>query len=60
MGLRWSGYANLAFAESAWLAFARAAELGETDVHEQHPEAWAIDDRRVTFAVETESSRVSV
>jgi hypothetical protein len=60
MLLRWSGYADLTFAESAWLAFARAAELGETDVHEQHREAWVIDDRRVVFALDTESSRVTV
>lgn len=57
MPLRWSSYANLRFAESALHAFARAAELAETDVHEQHGEAWVIDDRHLTFSLETESTR---
>ena len=60
MSLRWSGFADLVFADSAWLAFARAAELAETDVHEQHQGAWILDDRRVTFALETESNRAVV
>ena len=55
--MRWSGYADLVFAESAWLAFARAAELAETDVHEEHPEAWVIDDRHLTFSLEHDSGR---
>jgi hypothetical protein len=57
MSLRWSGFADLAFAESAWSAFARAAELAETDAHEQCPEAWVIHDRRITFSLATVSSR---
>ena len=57
MLLRWSGYADLSFAESAWLAFARAAELAETDIHEQHQDAWIIDDLHIAFALETESGR---
>ena len=58
--MRWSGYADLVFAESAWLAFARAAELADTDVHEEHSEAWVIDDRHLTFALEHESGRPHV
>src|SRR5271168_3895493 len=57
MSLRWSGFADLGFSESAWLAFARAAELAETDIHEQHQDAWIIDDRHIAFALETESGR---
>jgi hypothetical protein len=57
MSLRWSGFAHLSFSESAWLAFARAAELAETDIHEQHQDAWIIDDRHIAFALETESGR---
>ncbi len=57
MSLRWSSFADLRFAESAWFAFARAAELAETDVHEQHRDAWIIDDRHIAFALETESNR---
>ena len=60
MLVRWSGWAELTFAQSALLAFARAAELADTDVHEQHPEVWVIDDRRVTFELETEGSRTDV
>jgi hypothetical protein len=60
MPLRWSGFADLAFAESAWLAFARAAELAETDVHELHRDAWVIDDQHIAFSLETESSRSTV
>jgi hypothetical protein len=54
--LRWSGFAEFAF-DDARLAFARAAELADTDAHEQQPEAWVVDDRRVTFSVAAESSR---
>ena len=57
---RWSGFADLAFAESAGLAFARAAELAETDVHEQHHDAWVIDDRHLSFSLETESGRATI
>ncbi len=60
MLLRWSGFADLVFAESAPLAFARAAELAETDVHEQHRDAWLIDDRHLTFSLESESTRPTI
>lgn len=60
MVFRWSGFADLTFSESAWSAFARAAELAETDAHEQCSEAWVLHDRRITFAVETESGRALV
>jgi hypothetical protein len=55
--MHWSGFAELVFADSALYAFARAAELADTDVHEQHLGAWAIDDRHLTFSLETDSSR---
>jgi hypothetical protein len=54
--LRWSGFAEFAF-DDARLAFARAAELADTDAHELHPEAWVVDDQRVTFSLDAESSR---
>jgi hypothetical protein len=60
MLLRWSGFADLVFAESAPLAFARAAELAETDVHEQHRDAWLIDDRHLAFSLESESTRPTI
>ncbi len=49
MVARWSGFADLSFQENARLAFARAAELAETDAHELHPEAWVIEDQRILF-----------
>jgi hypothetical protein len=54
--LRWSGFAEFSF-DDARLAFARAAELAETDAHELRPEAWVVDDQRVTFSLDAESSR---
>lgn len=58
--LRWSGYADFSFPESAPLAFARAVELAETDTHEEHPDAWVIEERRVSFSLEAESSRQAI
>ena len=52
--LRWTGFADLTFASSARLAFARALERAETDVHERMPEAWVIDERYVSFTVDVE------
>jgi hypothetical protein len=60
MATRWSGFADLAFATSAWIAFARAAELAETDAHEHHPEAWIIHDQRITFSLEATSGRAQI
>jgi len=60
MLFRWSGFADLVFAESAGLAFARAAELADTDVHEQHRDAWVIDDRHLSFSLEVESGRATI
>jgi hypothetical protein len=58
--VRWSGFADLVFAESAWHAFARAAELADTDVHEQHQDAWIIEDQHLSFSLQTETTRASV
>lgn len=55
--VRWSGSADLEFPDSAHLAFARACELAETDVHEQYAGAWAIEDRRITFSLEVDTGR---
>jgi hypothetical protein len=55
--VRWSGSADLEFPDSAHLAFSRAAELAETDAHEQYAGAWAIEDRRITFSLEVETGR---
>jgi hypothetical protein len=55
--VRWSGFADLEFPDGAQLAFVRAAELAETDVHEQYADAWAIEDRRITFSLDVETGR---
>jgi hypothetical protein len=55
--VRWSSSVDLEFPDSAHLAFARAAELAETDVHEQYAGAWAIEDRRITFSIEIATNR---
>src|SRR5262245_42328352 len=60
MAVRWSGFADLVFTESARSAFARAAELAETDAHEQCPAAWVIDDRRIAFSLTIESGRALI
>jgi hypothetical protein len=57
MVVRWTGFADLTFEESAWLAFAHAAEHAETDAHEGLLDAWVIEDRRLLFSVETATSR---
>ncbi len=44
------------FAESARLGFARACEKCPVDVMADHPEAWVIDDRRISFALDAEMS----
>jgi hypothetical protein len=55
--VRWSGSVDLEFPDSGHLAFSRAAELAETDVHEQYAGAWAIEDRRITFSLEIDTGR---
>src|SRR5262245_5686736 len=57
MNVRWTGFAALSCPGSAGLAFSRALEQAETDAHEQHPEAWVIEDRRISFSVQADTSR---
>ena len=58
--VRWSGSAYLEFPHSAHLAFSRASELAETDVHEQYAGAWAIEDHRITFSLEVDTGRQEI
>ena len=51
---RWTGFADLTFAESAGLAFARAVEQAATDVLVDRHEAWVVGDRHISFAAEIE------
>ena len=55
-----SGYASLVFAESAGLAFARALDLAETEAYQDYLDAWVIEDRRITFALDGIASRPGV
>src|SRR4051794_12631078 len=55
--VRWTGFADLSFADSARLAFARAVEQAETDAHGDFPDAWMIEDRRISFSLTADTSR---
>lgn len=52
--MRVRGFAELVFADSARLAFVSALDRAQTDVDQQVPDAWIIEDRRVRFAFEGE------
>lgn len=54
--LRWTGSAELLFEGSARLAFAKALEEAQTDVDREHPEAWVVDDRTISFSVTSETT----
>lgn len=55
--IRWNGFAELGFRESARLAFARALDLVHTDAHGEFPDAWVIDERSISFSLTAETSR---
>jgi hypothetical protein len=52
------GFAELTYRESARLSFARACERLDHDVTLDHPEAWVVDDRRISFSLEASMSPV--
>lgn len=52
--MRVRGFAEFVFAESARLGFARACERCPIDVVADHPEAWVVDDRRISFALDVD------
>jgi hypothetical protein len=54
--VRVRGYAELVFEESARLIVARVCERAPVDVTLQHPDAWIVDDRRVSFALDADLS----
>jgi hypothetical protein len=54
--VRWTAFADLTFAESAHMAFARALEQAETEAHQLHADAWMIEDRRICFSFAAETS----
>jgi hypothetical protein len=55
--VRWTGFADLSFGESAHMALARAIEHAQTEAHAELPDAWLVEDRRLSFSVTTETSR---
>ncbi len=57
---RITGFADLVFNESAHLALAKAAEIAQTDVEAEHPSAFAIEDRRLQFSVDSLASTTAI
>lgn len=58
--MRVRGFAELTYTESARLSFARACEKAPVDVTLDHPHAWVVDDRRISFALDTDASLADV
>jgi hypothetical protein len=55
-GVRIRGFAELVFDDSARLIMARVCERAPVDVTLLHPEAWVVDERRISFAIDTDLS----
>jgi hypothetical protein len=47
--LRWKAYADLRFRESAHLALARAVEESASEAFTSLPDAWLVEDRKITL-----------
>src|SRR5947208_8838650 len=54
------GYAELVFADSAGLAFAHALERAHTEVDQEVPGAWVVEERRLRFALDADISVASL
>jgi hypothetical protein len=52
--VRVRGFAELTYADSARLSFARACERAPIDITLEHPHAWVVDDRRISFALDAD------
>jgi hypothetical protein len=52
--VRVRGFAELTYGESARLSFARACERAPADITLEHPHAWVVDDRRISFALDAD------
>lgn len=57
---RWTGFADLTFAESAHLAFLRASEVAGAEAAAELHGAWIIEERRIAFAIEHDGSRAVI
>ena len=58
--MRVRGFAELTYAESARLSFARACEKAPIDITLEHPHAWVVDDRRISFALDADLGAAEV
>lgn len=58
--MRVRAFADLAFHESAGLCLARALERAHVDVTADHPEAWVVEERRISFHLDAELSIAEV
>lgn len=58
--IHWSGFAEIRFGESAHLVLARAVEQSGSDALALFPDAWLVEDRRITLNVETSSPRADM
>ena len=55
--LHWMAYADLRFGESAHLALARAIEESGSDALAALPNAWIVEDRKITLQIEIDTPK---
>lgn len=55
--IHWMAYAELRFGDSAHLALARAVEESASEALTSLPDAWLIEDRKITLHVEADTPR---
>jgi hypothetical protein len=53
-GMKVRGHAELTYEESAGLSFARAVERAGSDPSRDFPEAWVVDERRISFSLDAD------
>ncbi|MEZ4310827.1 MAG: hypothetical protein R3F14_22515 [Polyangiaceae bacterium] len=57
---RWMAYAELHFLDSAHLALARAMEVSGSDAPTALPDAWLVEDRKITLHAEGDGPRADL
>jgi hypothetical protein len=57
---RWTAFADLTFAESAHLAFAKASEIAGAEAAIELHGAWLIEDRRIAFHADGDAGRATI
>lgn len=58
--IHWMAYAELRFGDSAHLALARAVEESASEALTSLPDAWLIEDRKITLHVEADTPRAEM